>query len=214
MPVVPRIDSPPSIPSRGLKVLAAISLPPGTLISTRTPRRVTSRMAAQDHLPRHGIDGRLARRHLEPRLGDRADALAGNEGRLRGVVPGKRDPHFQPVGYVRVVAGVFADGRRDGRGILARLDVKNRQANRLAGRQTQIDLARRGCRRPARQAAALAAAAAQAPVVMPRAQAHRPCLSFLRRQGTASAGAATGRFAARASATVSGMASSETGCCS
>ena len=44
--VVPRIDRPPAIPSRGLNVRRATSRPPGMAISTCTPRGVTSRTAA------------------------------------------------------------------------------------------------------------------------------------------------------------------------
>jgi precorrin-4/cobalt-precorrin-4 C11-methyltransferase len=40
------MDSPPTIPSRGLNVRPASSAPPGIAISTRTPRCVTSRTAA------------------------------------------------------------------------------------------------------------------------------------------------------------------------
>jgi hypothetical protein len=38
MPVVPRIEMPPTIPSRALVVFSAILSPPGALITTRTPR--------------------------------------------------------------------------------------------------------------------------------------------------------------------------------
>ena len=38
IPVVPRIEIPPSIPNRGLNVFLAISSPPGTDISTSIPR--------------------------------------------------------------------------------------------------------------------------------------------------------------------------------
>ena len=37
MPVVPRIEIPPTIPSFGLKVFSAISSPPGTLTITSSP---------------------------------------------------------------------------------------------------------------------------------------------------------------------------------
>ncbi len=38
MPVVPRIEMPPRMPSRAFVVLRAIRSPSGTLITTRTPR--------------------------------------------------------------------------------------------------------------------------------------------------------------------------------
>jgi hypothetical protein len=38
MPVVPRMEMPPMMPSRAFVVFSAIFSPPGTLITTRTPR--------------------------------------------------------------------------------------------------------------------------------------------------------------------------------
>ena len=46
MPVVPRIEIPPTIPSRSLVVLAAIACPPGTEKVTTSGRSVTSASAA------------------------------------------------------------------------------------------------------------------------------------------------------------------------
>ena len=116
IPVVPRIDRPPSIPSRGLKVRRATSRPPGMAISTRTPRGVTSPHGGGDHPPRDGIDGRLAGRDLQPRLGHRAHAFAGREGHARRRRSSDRGDDLQPVGHVGVVAGVLADrGRGVGR---------------------------------------------------------------------------------------------------
>ena len=38
MPVVPRMEMPPMMPRRALVVFSAIFSPPGTLMTTRTPR--------------------------------------------------------------------------------------------------------------------------------------------------------------------------------
>ena len=58
MPVVPRIEMPPMIPSRSLVVFVAMACPPGTENVTTSGRSVTSSSAAQDHLSGDGIDGR------------------------------------------------------------------------------------------------------------------------------------------------------------
>ena len=54
MPVVPRMEMPPTMPRRALEVLAAMASPPGTEKVTRTGRSVTSATAARDHPARHG----------------------------------------------------------------------------------------------------------------------------------------------------------------
>ena len=84
MPVVPRIDSPPTMPSRALSVFGAISSPPGMEISTSTSsaRRcgaATSSMASRDHLARHRIDRGLAGRNGQARPRHGADPRAGPE---------------------------------------------------------------------------------------------------------------------------------------
>jgi hypothetical protein len=43
MPVVPRMEMPPTMPRRALVVFSAIFSPPGTLMTTRTPRFFVSR---------------------------------------------------------------------------------------------------------------------------------------------------------------------------
>src|SRR6185437_7984115 len=60
------------------------------------------------HLPRHRVDGGLARRHRESRTRDCADAFAGaeaNPAALRATADGGEDE--RAVGHVRVIAGVL-----------------------------------------------------------------------------------------------------------
>ncbi len=79
-PVVPRIESPPTIPIRAFKRLLRQrlaardrdrDLDPG---DRSAPSAISHRLG--DHPPRHRVDRRRARRQLQARLGDRADALA------------------------------------------------------------------------------------------------------------------------------------------
>src|SRR5215212_4264530 len=49
MPVVPRMEMPPSMPRRALVVFSAISSPPGTLMTTRTPRSCGSITSSMEY---------------------------------------------------------------------------------------------------------------------------------------------------------------------
>src|SRR5215216_5084878 len=49
MPVVPRMEMPPTIPRRALVVFSAIFSPPGTLMTTRTPRWSGSRTSSTEY---------------------------------------------------------------------------------------------------------------------------------------------------------------------
>src|SRR5215210_1336330 len=49
MPVVPRMEMPPTIPRRALVVFSAIFSPPGTLMTTRTPRSSGSRTSSMEY---------------------------------------------------------------------------------------------------------------------------------------------------------------------
>src|SRR5215203_6149174 len=49
MPVVPRMEMPPTIPSRALVVFSAIFSPPGTLMTTRTPRSSGSSTSSTEY---------------------------------------------------------------------------------------------------------------------------------------------------------------------
>src|SRR5829696_4208281 len=49
MPVVPRMEMPPTMPRRALVVFSAIFSPPGTLMTTRTPRSSGSRASSTEY---------------------------------------------------------------------------------------------------------------------------------------------------------------------
>ncbi len=97
MPVVPRMESPPTMPSRPLSVLSAISSPPGMEISTSTSpgvaeQRGSLRDGGAHHLARHGIDGGLAGRNGQagPRHGADARPGAKHHARARRAAPDRR----------------------------------------------------------------------------------------------------------------------------
>ena len=115
MPVVPRMEMPPSMPRRGLKVFFASASPP-----RRGDRHVNAAVVADkradlahvlfDHLPRHGVDSRRSHGLVEPRLRHAADALAavdGHAGRGRFSHRGKNERTAHHVG---VVTAVLSDG--------------------------------------------------------------------------------------------------------
>ena len=81
MPVVPRIESPPTMPRRGFQVFCASASPPGMEISISASARDAVRRRdlldrLRHHPARHRIDRRLARRDRQARQRHRADALA------------------------------------------------------------------------------------------------------------------------------------------
>ena len=72
MPVVPRIEMPPTMPSRGFQVCFASSSPPGTeIVDLHVRLRAMRDRDLLDHLrhhaPRHRIDRRLADRDRQAR---------------------------------------------------------------------------------------------------------------------------------------------------
>ena len=165
-----------------------------------------------DHPPRDGIDGRLARRDLQPRLGDHAHAFAGGKGHivchwlrqcfliascrpppLPRFAPAHRGHDLQPVGAVWVVAGILADGGRGSR-LAEQSAVKDRDSQRSATGEVQSTSVGIWPLASA-MAAALAAAAAQVPVVMPV----RRLISVLPRDSATHC-----RICCRASSTLSG----------
>ena len=143
MPVVPRIERPPTMPSRPLSVLAASASPPGIAISTSTSplacaAAATSAMAVRDHLARHRIDGGLARRDRQPRPRHGADAFAGAEddaAARHAPTHGREDQGA--VGHVGIVAGILDDAR--GCGVRAHAGDRQREARTLAAGQRHLD---------------------------------------------------------------------------
>ena len=143
MPVVPRIESPPTMPSRPLSVFAASAPPPGIAISTSTSplacaAAATSAMAVADHLARHRIDGGLARRDREPRPRDDADPFAGAEddaAARHSPTHGRKNEGA--VGHVGIVAGILDDAR--GRGVRAHAGDCQRETGTLALGQRHLD---------------------------------------------------------------------------
>ena len=116
--MVPKIEMPPRIPSRGFRVWRASSSPRGTKIST--PRRRgwpgktwshTRSETAADHPPGHRVDGRLAHRQGQPGFGHPADPGTAMEFDLcfgpATVQPPDPGADLGAVGDVRVVAGVL-----------------------------------------------------------------------------------------------------------
>ena len=84
MPVVPRMESPPTIPRRGFQVFCASASPPGIEISISAsaadPCAAATAVDRLDHHPpRHGIDRRLAGWDWQARQRHRADAGPGGE---------------------------------------------------------------------------------------------------------------------------------------
>jgi len=82
IPVVPRMDKPPTMPRRPFNVRAANASPSGMEISTTTSRgapktAATSVTAERNHLAGHWVDRRLAGRQRQAGAGDRADAGTG-----------------------------------------------------------------------------------------------------------------------------------------
>ncbi len=143
MPVVPRIDRPPTMPSRPLSVLAASASPPGMAISISASARSAGcggdfGDGVTHHPPRHRIDRRLARRHRKPGPRHGADALAGAK---RHAGAGRAEPHRgddkRAMRNIGIVAGVFdhASGRR----VLVPSRHGQRKARPLAARQSHVD---------------------------------------------------------------------------
>ena len=174
IPVVPRIDSPPTMPSRGFQVFFASSSPPGTEISISTSR------PAPDHAPRNLRDRlRIIRRGTGLIAG--SPGAIGRPGRVTVPTPspalnrtplparagahgGEHDGAMRDVG---IVAGVLDDAGARARSVAAaRAREREGSAARRAAARSRPG---RGIRPVSSAAkAALAAAVAQAPVVQPR----------------------------------------------
>ena len=143
MPVVPRIDSPPTMPSRPLRVLAASASPPGMAISISTsPASPCARRDLRDglaqHLARHGIDGRLAGRNGKAGPRHHADAFAGTEAHAAsGRGAANRGEDQRAVGDVGIVAGVLDHAGR--RRAIAHRCGGEREGRMLPARQGHLD---------------------------------------------------------------------------
>ncbi len=96
-----------------------------------------------DHLPRHGVDGRAADGEPEPRLGHRADPVAGDEGDLAAVLAFQTDGQVRTVGHVRVVAGVLDDDRLGRPSVGGQLRAVDREAMTAAVGEADVDRVRR-----------------------------------------------------------------------
>ena len=138
IPVVPRIDSPPSMPSRGFQVCRASAPPPRHADRHADVGRAAVALGRvrnhpAHHLARHGVDGGLAGRDRQAGLGDGPHPLPGREGDSgagRGL--GARD-HEAAMGHVGVVARVLDHARLGPAG--GGLGMGEREAGRLAARQ-------------------------------------------------------------------------------
>ncbi len=115
MPVVPRIDRPPIMPSRPLSVCFAISSPPGIGnldLRVGAPRRASRGLGDRlaHHRARHRIDRRLARRQRQAGPRHRADARArANDTPAPGAAAAQGRAIERAMGHVRIVAGVLDD---------------------------------------------------------------------------------------------------------
>ncbi len=171
-PVVPRMESPPMMPSRALSVFFAIASPPGN--RDRDDRvgagpalggKLGDRLG--DHRPRHRIDRRLAHRQREPGPGDRADPFAGTkEDAGTGIGPLDPGAHEAAMGHIGIIAGILDDpgrgpafvpcclGHRQGRLAAARQPHGHRRRRRHAEQEAPCDLGCRGGTGAGRPAAA------------------------------------------------------------
>ena len=91
-----------------------------------------------NHPSRDRIDGRLARRNLQPRFGDRADPFAGQERDLVSFNKPQRHDHVHAVGHVRVVARVFPHGRHTTLSAFSGVEHGHRDARTVG--QPHVDL--------------------------------------------------------------------------
>ena len=114
MPVVPRIESPPRMPSREFIVFSARrrrrECDLDADIARCTMKRHRPRRWRADHLPRHRVDCGLAGRKRQAGLGDGADAGTGCErhaGARRAAAKGCNDE--RAVGHIGIVSGILDD---------------------------------------------------------------------------------------------------------
>ncbi len=135
MPVVPRIDIPPTMPRREFDVLAAMSAPPGTDTDERD-RAVGHLMDGRpDHAGGYPVDGRCPDRETQAGQSDGADTRAGRQldgpGGTVGRQPRRRHGDVGAVGHVRIVTGVLDHGGSTRAG---RVDVGDRETHPLPRR--------------------------------------------------------------------------------
>ncbi len=142
------------MPRRPFSVLAASASPPGMAISISTSPVVAMRRGdfgdgRAHHLPRHRIDGGLARRERKAGPRDRADAFAGAED---DAAPDRAAPHRgedqRAVRHVGVVAGVLHHARR--RGAIAACRGGEGEGGTAAARQGHLDRIGKGARQQRR----------------------------------------------------------------
>ena len=143
MPVVPRIDKPPTMPRRPLSVFAASASPPGIEISTsasaaRPAAAATSAMASLIMRRGTGLMAGSPGGNRQAGARDRADAFAGAKCHAS---PGGADTNGgadqRAVGHVGIVAGVLDHAGRRRAFVLARHG--ERKARPLAARQCHLD---------------------------------------------------------------------------
>ena len=143
IPVVPRIDRPPTMPSRPLSVFAASASPPGMEISTSASAAWPTASGdfgdgVADHAPRHRIDRRLAGWNGKTGPRHHADAFAGAK---RYAGPGSARAHRRhdqrPMSDVGIVAGILDHPGRCGISFLPR--QRQHEAWTFAARQRHLD---------------------------------------------------------------------------
>ena len=189
MPVVPRIEMPPMMPSLALVVLRAIFSPSGTEMIIWMPLLGQVDGFADglgDHRARDRVDGRAAQLQAEARLGDHPHAHAAVQLDSRLVAPAHRRGQPRAVRDVGVVARVLDHDRL---GLLAGVRVQASTGNRTRwpdGRPIwTVSWISPVC---SAVVAAFAAAAAQVPVVQPVRSACFLTFAVRGRSGSRSSG--------------------------
>ena len=141
MPVVPRIDSPPTMPRRPLRSLRGECFAAGDRdfdLGVGAARRRGShfRDGVLNHAARHRIYGGFAGRHRKAGSRHRADSRAGAKAHAGAAgAHGRADQ--SAMGHVRIVAGILDDA--GGRGIVVPPRHGQRKTRPLAARQGHRD---------------------------------------------------------------------------
>ena len=166
------MESPPTIPRRGLSVFLGQSFAAGNgdldddVVQACAKALGGFAYGEPDHLSGNGVDGGLARRDGEARLGHHADPFARAENNPRaGRAPANGRFDKDAMRHVRIVACVFNDARCGARAIVSQIATAKdgrpppgSSISTVAGHSPVTSASQ----------AARAAAAAQAPVVHPR----------------------------------------------
>ena len=140
IPVVPRIEMPPRMPSRGFSVFSAIISPSGTEISTSKSAfsPATSVIAAAIILRGTGLIAGSPGGMGRPGRVTRPTPGAARKGDARtGFSPPHRGNHQRPMRDVGIVAGVLDDAGH--RFAVAQIPLRQREGDALPAGQRDLD---------------------------------------------------------------------------